>query len=57
MIAEGHRPGNFKPSAETIVALQRVMLAAGVSPQTNTTPASAESSGNYPVKTGKKSVP
>jgi ankyrin repeat protein len=31
MIAEGHRPGNFKPSAETIAALQQVMLAAGVS--------------------------
>jgi ankyrin repeat protein len=32
MIAEGHRPGNFKPSAETIAALRRVMLAAGVKP-------------------------
>jgi ankyrin repeat protein len=31
-IAEGHRPGNFKPSSETIAALHRVMLAAGVSP-------------------------
>src|SRR5688572_3573422 len=31
-IAEGHRPGNFKPSAETIAALHRVMLAAGVTP-------------------------
>ncbi len=31
-IAEGHRPGNFKPSAETIVAVQKVMLAAGVRP-------------------------
>jgi uncharacterized protein len=30
-IAEGHRPGNFKPSAETIAALQRVMLASGLS--------------------------
>jgi len=30
-IAEGHRPGNFKPSAETVEALQRVILAAGVS--------------------------
>ena len=27
-IAEGHRPGNFKPSPETIAALHRVMLAA-----------------------------
>ncbi len=32
MIAEGHRPGNFKPSAETIAAMQKVMLAAGVLP-------------------------
>ncbi len=30
-IAEGHRPGNFKPSAETIAALHRVMSAAGLS--------------------------
>lgn len=29
-IAEGHRPGNFKPSAETVTALQKVMRAAGV---------------------------
>ncbi len=32
LIAEGHRPGNFKPSAKTIVAIHRVMLAAGVTP-------------------------
>jgi ankyrin repeat protein len=31
-IAEGHRHGNFKPSTETIAALHRVMLAAGVTP-------------------------
>jgi ankyrin repeat protein len=31
-IAEGHRPGNFKPSPETIDALHRVMRAAGISP-------------------------
>jgi len=34
MIAQGYRPGNFKPSAETIAAVQQVMLAAGVSPST-----------------------
>ena len=40
MIAEGHRPGNFKPSAETIAAIQQIMLAAGVTPPDNTkTPA------------------
>ncbi len=33
VIAEGHRPGlNFRPSPETVAALQRVMLAAGVTP-------------------------
>jgi hypothetical protein len=32
LIAQGFRPGNFKPSAETIQAIQRVMLAAGVTP-------------------------
>jgi uncharacterized protein len=31
-IAEGHRPGNFKPAPETIAALQRVLRAAGLSP-------------------------
>jgi uncharacterized protein len=32
LIAEGFRPGNFKPSAETIEAIHRVMRAAGVTP-------------------------
>jgi ankyrin repeat protein len=33
VIAEGHRPGlNFRPSPETVAALQRVMVAAGVTP-------------------------
>jgi ankyrin repeat protein len=31
-IAQGYRPGNFKPSPETIAAIHRVMLAAGVTP-------------------------
>jgi uncharacterized protein len=31
-IAEGFRPGNFKPSEETIQAIHKVMLAAGVTP-------------------------
>jgi ankyrin repeat protein len=38
MFAQGHRPGNFKPSFETIDAIQRVMLAAGVAPPTNAAP-------------------
>ncbi|QEL13428.1 ankyrin repeat domain-containing protein [Limnoglobus roseus] len=32
LIAEGFRPGNFKPSPETIDAIHRVMRAAGVTP-------------------------
>src|SRR5205814_2518740 len=50
LIAEGHRPGDFKPSAETITALHRVMLAAGVSPPTKTTPVAADSGEAYPAK-------
>ena len=37
-IAEGHRPGNFKPSPETIAALHKVMLAAGLSPPADAAP-------------------
>lgn len=33
VIAEGHRPGlNFRPSPETVAALHRVMIAAGMKP-------------------------
>jgi hypothetical protein len=32
LIAQGFRPGNFKPSAETIEALSEVMRAAGIPP-------------------------
>lgn len=38
-IAEGYRPGNFKPSAETIAALQHVMIEAGITPPTKITDA------------------
>lgn len=54
-IAEGHRPGNFKPSAETIEALHRVMLAAGVSP-TNTPPG-ADKGPDYKAEPEKKLAP
>jgi ankyrin repeat protein len=30
LIAEGHRPGNFKPSPPTIAAIRRAMMAAGI---------------------------
>jgi ankyrin repeat protein len=32
MIAQGHRPGNFRPAPDTIAAIERVMRAAGVVP-------------------------
>jgi hypothetical protein len=37
-IAEGYRPGNFKPSAETSVAIRAAMRAAGVMPPEKVTP-------------------
>jgi len=30
MIAQGHRPGNFRPAPETIAVIEKAMLAAGV---------------------------
>ena len=30
MIAQGHRPGNFRPAPETIGAVEKVMQTAGV---------------------------
>ena len=53
MIAEGHRPGNFKPSAETVAALHKVMLAEGVTPPAATS-VGAESQKGYPVDEKKK---
>jgi hypothetical protein len=32
LIAEGFRPGNFKPSFETIDAIHQVMVASGLTP-------------------------
>jgi ankyrin repeat protein len=32
LIAEGYRPGNFKPAPDTIEAIRRVMRTAGVTP-------------------------
>lgn len=32
MIALGHRPGNFRPAPESIAAIEKAMLAAGVKP-------------------------
>jgi uncharacterized protein len=36
MIALGHRPGNFRPAPDTIVAIERVMRTAGVTPPPRT---------------------
>jgi ankyrin repeat protein len=51
-IAEGHRPGNFKPSAETIAALQHVMVAAGVTPP-QAAPAAVATPKPYPAERDK----
>ena len=40
LIAEGFRPGNFKPSYDTVAAIHRVMLANGVTPPPPTPPPS-----------------
>jgi ankyrin repeat protein len=41
-IAHGHRPGNFRPAPDTIAALERILLAAGITlpppPPRETTP-------------------
>jgi len=49
MIAEGHRPGNFKPSTETIDALHQVMRAAGWVPPTEQPPVAARAGDATPV--------
>jgi ankyrin repeat protein len=54
MFAQGHRPGNFKPSFETIDAIQRVMLAAGVPLPTNAPTAVLRNSDWEPVPARKK---
>jgi len=53
MLAQGYRPGNFKPSFETVEAIQRVMLAAGVSP-TNALPSELNNSDWAPPKPKKQ---
>jgi ankyrin repeat protein len=54
MFAQGHRPGNFKPSFETIDAIERVMLAAGVPIPTNAPTAVIRNSDWEPVPARKK---
>jgi uncharacterized protein len=38
LIAEGYRPGNFKPDFATIEAIEEVMLAEGVEPPSGPKP-------------------
>jgi hypothetical protein len=53
-IAGGHRPGNFKPSAETIAAIQHIMLAAGVTPPLADVQSDAAKAANYSQDEAKK---
>lgn len=55
MIAQGHRPGNFKPSFETIGAIQRVMLASGIRIPDATLP--VENLSEYSAPPAKKTKP
>ncbi len=58
LIAEGFRPGNFKPSAATVEALHEVMLKAGVQPPLPTDPRPKRNNDEYaPKKKSAKSVP
>jgi ankyrin repeat protein len=52
LIAEGFRPGNFKPSADTIEAIHRVMRAAGITPPPPT-PRPATGTAPYDPRPGK----
>lgn len=54
MIAQGYRPGNFKPSAETVEAIERVMVAAGVPVPTNAAPGVLRNSDWEPTPGKKK---
>jgi ankyrin repeat protein len=53
-IARGYRPGNFKPSFETIDAMERVMLAAGAPIPPNERPPVIRNSDWEPVPARKK---
>jgi ankyrin repeat protein len=54
MFAQGYRPGNFKPCFETTAAIERVMLAAGVRPPTNSRPDTIRNSDWEPLAAPKK---
>jgi len=46
-IAEGHRPGNFKPSPDTIAALHRIMQANGITPPEQSGRTLTDDDGDY----------
>lgn len=48
-IAEGYRPGNFKPAAETLAALKSVLRHHGVEPPASSAPAQVEK-GDSPTR-------
>lgn len=50
MIAEGFRPGNFKPSVETLATIDRALLAGGVTPPPATPRPGADKIGYDPGK-------
>jgi ankyrin repeat protein len=56
-IATGYRAGNFKPSPDTVAALHRAMLAAGVSPPATVSPPPNAGPDYAPVVEPKKRVP
>jgi uncharacterized protein len=57
MFAQGYRPGNFKPSFETIDAIQRVMLAAGAALPTDAAPTVLRNSDWEPLAVPVKKKP
>ena len=56
MIAQGHRPGNFRPAPDTIAAVERVMRAEGIEPLKASRDASRRSSDDA-LRRGRGSAP
>jgi ankyrin repeat protein len=57
MLAQGYRPGNFKPSFETVDAIRRVMLSAGVALPANGAPTVLRNSDWEPLPVKKQPDP
>ena len=47
-IAQGYRPGNFKPAPATIAAIRRVLQAAGVEPPVHATRGAKNGAASWP---------